>query len=157
MKDTGKRLCLPYLWVEQPKPQSGAAAGPCTQGETPLGPHPGRRGRAAGASGSWGFPSKPASSELAPLPHPGLSSRGEWVGLGCLRLLRTALVPLVINQRESGACELSLSVLTVMGVVILSETPHSFFVRVAGWLRHQERSNGWLHRSLAPPLGVASS
>lgn len=39
-----------------------------------------------------------------------------------------------------GRLLLSLSVLTVMGVGILSETPHSFFVRVAGWLRHQERS-----------------
>lgn len=56
-----------------------------------------------------------------------------------------------------GRLLLSLSVLTVMGVGILSETPQRFFVRVAGWLRHQERSNGRLHRSLVPPLGVASS
>lgn len=157
MKDTGKRLCLPYLWVEQPKPQSGAAAGPCTQGEAPLGPHPGRRGRAAGASGSGGFPSKPASSELAPLPHPGLSSRGSG-GPGMPETSQNCTCPSGDKPEGVGRLLLSLSVLTVMGVGILSETPpHSFFVKVAGWLRHQERSNRRLHRSLAPPQGVASS
>lgn len=104
MKDMGKRLCLPYLWVEQPKPQSGPAAEPCTQGEAPLGPRPGRRGGRQEQMAAGGFPSKPASSELAPLPHSRIIFQRDWVGLGCLRLLRTALVPLVINQRESGAC-----------------------------------------------------
>jgi hypothetical protein len=33
MTDTENRLCLPYLWVEQHKPQSRVAAGPCTQGD----------------------------------------------------------------------------------------------------------------------------
>lgn len=36
MKDTGKRLCLPYLWVEQPKPQSGQQLGHAPRTKLPL-------------------------------------------------------------------------------------------------------------------------
>lgn len=140
------------------------AAGPCTQGEAwesgpcraaPLGSHPGRRGRVAGASGSGGFPSEPAFSEPVPLSPSWVIFQREEVGLGCLRLLRTALVPLAINPEGAGRLLLSLSVLTVTGLVfclkLLTASSSGWLVR----LRPQGGNNGRLHGSLAPPLGLA--
>lgn len=120
MKDTGKRLCLPYLWVEQPKPQSGAAAGPCTQGEAPLGPRPGRRGRAAGASGSGIFhPNQPFQNRLL---SPILAYLPEGVGApGMPEASQSCTCPSGDRPEGAGRVLLSLlSFLTVTGVAVLS-------------------------------------
>lgn len=124
MKDIGKRLCLPYLLSSQshspgwqlghaPKAKPGKVV---LAGLLPLALTLGGEG---GGRSEWqqGFSIKTSLFRTSSSPPSWVIFQREEVGLGCLRLLRTALVPLAINPEGAGRLILSLSVLTVTGVV----------------------------------------